>query len=477
MTTALLALVPCAVVIATVLGLGWSGLAAAAASLAATLVLVLAGAFATPTAQMFSDAGLDASLLTGLVAATTVPGVIFIEATRRLKSPEAIARLVTALRLPEPQTAILIALGLGIMVESLTGNGVSLLLTMPLLAGRFERTRAIALALIGMSLMPWGALAIASTVGATLAAIDPQPFGIAIWRASGPVAALLPLLATWVAGTRTVSDWGAAALCGAVLFIATGLGTPGLGMAMAGVAGGLATLALLAFRAERTADWPSARGASALWPYAILIAAAAAQTLLVSLLAQHGLRPAIATDRVSFAILASPGVALVAATLISAWRTFDMTLARDVARRSWRAVTSVALFMLTARVLVASGAIEALTSVLQGLGSTGALLGSIGLGAIGGFVTGSGVTGNALFLPSAAAAGAAFDARTLYAALASAAAGHTAMASLPVAALLLAALPNRTRADDRTALHWGLTLAGTYLAALAAVGFISLAAR
>jgi lactate permease len=477
MNPALLALVPCAVVIATVLGLGWSGLAAAAASLAVTLALVLAGAFAAPTAQMFSHAGLDAALLTCLVAATTVPGVIFIEATRRLKSPEAIARLVTALRLPEPQTAILIALGLGVMVESLTGNGVSLLLTMPLLAGRFDRSRAIALALIGMSLMPWGALAIAGTVGATLANIDSHPFGIAIWRASGPVAALLPLLATWITGARTKADWGAALLCSAVLFAATGLGTLGLGMAMAGVAGGVSILALLAVRAERTSDWQAARSAAALRPYAILIAAAAAQTLLVSILAQRGLRPAIATDRVSFAIFASPGVALIAASLISAWRTFDAALARDVARRSWRAVASVALFMLTARLLVSSGAIEALTSVLRGLGGTGALLSSIGLGAIGGFVTGSGVTGNALFLPSAAAAGSAFDAKTLFAALASAAAGHTAMASLPVAALLLAAMPNRTRADDRTALRWGLTLAAIYLATLAAFGFISLAAR
>ena len=38
---AVLALLPCAVVIAAVLGAGWSGLAAAAASLAATVMLVV----------------------------------------------------------------------------------------------------------------------------------------------------------------------------------------------------------------------------------------------------------------------------------------------------------------------------------------------------------------------------------------------------------------------------------------------------
>ena len=126
---ALLALLPCAVVIAAVLGFGWSGLAAAGASLAATLALAMISAFNQPATWMFGHAALDALLLTGLVAATLVPGVFFIEATRRLKSPEAIARVVSALKLPVPQAAILISLGLGLLVESLTGMGVSLLLT------------------------------------------------------------------------------------------------------------------------------------------------------------------------------------------------------------------------------------------------------------------------------------------------------------------------------------------------------------
>ncbi len=474
---AVLALLPCAVVIATVLGFGWGGLAAAAASLVVTAALVLMQAFAVPTPQMFSHATLDAALLTGLVAATLVPGVLFIEATRRLKAPEAVARAVSALRLPEPQAAVLIALGLGVLVESLTGMGVSLLLTMPLLAARLPRARAIAVALAGMSLMPWGALAIAGTVGATLANIDAQPFGVAIWRASGPVAALLPLVATWLAGGRSRADVIAALACGAALWAATGLATVTLGMALAGVAGGLAVLVLLAVQAERTTDWRNAVFAPGLRPYAVLIAAVTVQTLIVALLVRQDVRAAISTGRVSFAVLASPGVALVIATVLSARSTLDGQLLRDVGRRSWRAVLSVALFMLTARLLVSSGAIDALTAALKGLGVAGAMLGSIGLGAVGGFVTGSGVTGNALFLPSAAAAGAAFDMKGVFAALASAAAGHTAMASLPVAALLLAALPDRTAADDRTVLWWGLTLAAGYLAVLAVVGLVQLGTR
>lgn len=53
------------------------------------------------------------------------------------------------------RAAILIAVGVGVLVESLTGMGVSLLVTIPLLLRIAPRGQAIALGLVGMSLMPW----------------------------------------------------------------------------------------------------------------------------------------------------------------------------------------------------------------------------------------------------------------------------------------------------------------------------------
>ena len=456
---ALLALLPCAVVIGAVLALGWSGLAAAAAALMATLVLVAGGMWLLPSPQMLSETVADAALVTLIVAATTVPGVVFIEATRRLGSPEAVAKLVGALRLPGPQAAVLVAAGIGVLVESLTGNGVSLLLTVPQLVTMLPRSAAIGVALVGMSVMPWGALAIAGTVGAALASIDTTVFGLAIWRLSGFVAALLPLIATWLAGGRMLKDYLIAGLCGAMMWAATRAATVFIGMELAGVAGGLAVLATLGLRAERSPAVFDALRAAALRPYAILIAAVTVQVLLVPVLVQSGFAPRLATGRVSWAVLTSPGVALLMATLLAAWRTLGGNLVRAVLKRSWRAVASVALFLLTARLLVASGAIDALTTAVEGFGALGTLVAVTGLGATGGFVTGSGVTGNALFLPAAAQVGEALGARVLYSALASAASGHAAMTSLPVAALLLAALPERRAEDDRTALRSGLSLA------------------
>jgi hypothetical protein len=63
----------------------------------------------------------------------------------------------------------------------------------------------------------------------------------------------------------------------------------------------------------------------------------------------------------------------------------------------------------------------------------------------------------------------------LFAALQHSAAGHTAMASLPIISILLAALPDRTQGDEREALRRGLQLAAVWMALVIASGWVQVA--
>ncbi|MDA1310676.1 MAG: L-lactate permease, partial [Proteobacteria bacterium] len=96
------------------------------------------------------------------------------------------------------------------------------------------------------------------------------------------------------------------------------------------------------------------------------------------------------------------------------------------------------------------------------------------LGGVGAFATGSGVTSNALFMSSAAATGASLDVPVLFAALQHSGSAHVAMASLPVIAILTAALPNRRKGDERAALRAGLGLAAVWLLLVIASGWTQL---
>lgn len=468
------ALLPPFVVLLTVLGLRWSALAAALASCVATCVLWLAGVFAPATVGDLAAAIADAGVLTSLVAAMVIPGILFVEATRSWKASEAIAALVKAIATEPARAAILIACGIGVLVECLTGMGVSMLITVPLLFAMLEPWRAITIALVGMSLMPWGALALSAHVGAKLAALPIETLAAATFSLSGAVAALLPLLCVAIVPKRSASDWLIGVLASATLVGAIGLASYTLGIEIAGVAGSLAVIALMALLARGRPGIGKALIAPGLVPYVVLIAAVVAQKLAVAPLARLGIAPAIATKRVSFAILTSPGVALLAATLLTSLPSIGTATLASSVTRVWRPIASVALFMLSARLLVEIGAIAALASSLASLGTHAAVVAVALLGGLSGFITGSGISGNALFMPSAAAVGQNFGATALYAALQNTAAGHFAMASLPVGAILLAAIPQRQPGSDQLVVRSALMLATLHLMTVMTMAWIQL---
>jgi len=457
------ALFPSAVVLVAVLGFRASGLTAAAAAAATAILVWLFEVFGAASLPQLARAGADAAVLTILVAAMIVPGILFVEATRGSKSPEAIGALVAAAGLPKPQSAILIAAGIGVMVESLTGMGVSLLVTMPLLLSLFDKRAAIAIGLVGMSLMPWGALSISAHVGAKLSGVPVDSLQGWIAAVSGPVAFCLPALALLFAGHAKLADGVVALLAGFALAASVALASRYVGVEVAGVAGGLAVMVLMILLARWSGSLGAALMAPGLVPYLVLLAAVVVQKLAVVPLAAAGFSPVLRTERVEFALLTSPGAALLAATVLAAASHIRPALVATVARRGWRPVVAIALFMLAARLLVECGAIAALAQSISGLGRDGAVVAVALLGALGGFVTGSGVTGNALFMPSAAAAGMAFDATPIFAALQNGASGHVGMASLPVAAVLLASLPRREAGDDAAVMRTALLLAAWHV--------------
>ena len=154
--TALLALAPCAVVLAAVLLFRLSALIAACLAFASAVALWAFGAFSPPAFAQFGRAAMDALVLELLVGVVIFFGLLFTEAITRAGSLQAIRTTIQTLELSLFRSVVLIVLGIGIAVESLTGYGVSMLVTIPLLLTIASRGRAMFLALIGMSLMTWG---------------------------------------------------------------------------------------------------------------------------------------------------------------------------------------------------------------------------------------------------------------------------------------------------------------------------------
>ena len=479
--TAFLALLPCLVVIAAVLWFRQTGLMAAVTALGLTILLWLAGTFSPLELLSLPRAAVDGLLLCLLVGSVITTGLFYVEIAKRIGSLDAMANVIRAMNLDPPRAAIVIVTGVGVMLESLTGFGVSLLVSVPLLFSMYDRGRAIGLGLIGMSLMPWGALSVSAILGAELASIPVQELAYEFIWTSGPVAFALPFACLLFVGGVTIGTFGFAALAGTALVAGIVLTNWAIGVEVAGVGGGLAVLLLATLIAPDSGKVWRAASAVPLAFIGLLILGVVAQKLLTPVFAGIGFTAIVATDRVSITVMSSPGIALLAVgmTGLFVWRrelrrNGGQAFLPFVASRSWRALLTIAVFLVMARLLVETGGISALSNQLAEAGSLAAAAIVSLLAGVGAYVTGSAVPAAALFMPSAAAIGETFGHVPLFAALQHSAAGHTAMASLPIIAILLAALPGRTQQDEAHAMRTGLKLAAVWMAMVIGSGWIQL---
>jgi lactate permease len=478
---ALLSLLPCAVVVIAVMAFRLSGLAAAGLAFGTAAALWVFGIFSPAKAEHLWHAVADSLILELLVGVVIFCGLLFVEVSSRSGALGALSGIIKSLRLATPRAVILIALGVGVMLESLTGYGVSMLVTVPLLLQIVDRTKAICLALIGMSLMSWGALSVSALLGAELSGLSTEALADSIIATSGPIAAILPLFCLLFVQGVGPRDVVYALLSGVILTTGIFVTSHWIGVEVAGVGGGLAVIVFSLVFAASSRNLGRTLAEPAILPYGLLIVGIVLQKLTVPHLTALGITPAIATDRVSFRVLDSPGIALFVISLVllatrpALLRDGETTsLFRHVANRSWRSLASIFLFLLTARILVEVGGISALAETLTGIGQYPAVILITVLGGVGAYVTGSGVTSNALFMPSAAATGESFDSLALFAALQHSGSAHVAMASLPVIAILLAALPNRVKSDERTAMRMGLGFAALWTLIVIASGSLQL---
>ena len=190
--TALVGLLPCAVVVIAVLVFRLSTLTAAGLALATAITIWAGNVLVVGEWAQLERAVVDALILQLLVGVVIYGGLMFVEVTRRGGTTSALSELIGGAGLNQTRSTILIAIGFGVMIESLTGYGVSMLVTVPLLLRVVTRTQAIMLALVGMSLMPWGALSVSALLGAQLAGIPVSELADQLLTTSGTVAFLLP---------------------------------------------------------------------------------------------------------------------------------------------------------------------------------------------------------------------------------------------------------------------------------------------
>jgi lactate permease len=445
---------------------------AAIAGTALVVILWLAGAADAWQAGTLIAAGQDTAVLFFSTAFVIVPGMAFVILIERLGVNLVLSRWVQSLGLDRTQQVVFIVLGLAPLLEAMTGFGVSLIATVPLLLSLFERRAALRMALTGMAIMPWGTLGLATVIGASLAHLDAAALASTSALTSSLVFLTLGAVALYLAGVREIKASGVLGIFWLVFVGVLYGASRWLGPEVAGVASGFVVAfsvllwALLRGRQSTGLQWPREA-----WPYLALIVCIVVLKLLSAVThwenfwLVHG-------AQVLWKPLASPGVALtlvLIGLLLGSRRSEsgDNGLLRGLAARVKRPLLTIFFFLAMSQLMVKAGFLAGLVQMLTGLAPSAVMPLIAGFGALSGYMTGSNVGGNAIFMPAIALLPE--TSRLLLAAVQNSAAGHAALGSLSIVMLVLGLAKTSAQEEgELVRFGFGLVCLNTLMVALAA---------
>ncbi len=377
-------------------------------------------------------------------------GVLLAEVLTASGAQATIAHWLTEVCRGPGRVVLLITLGVTPFAESVTGFGLGVIVSIPLLRHiGLSVARAATVALLGLVLVPWGSLAPGTLIAAQLGEVE---FGaLGVWSAIFTLPVLLvatPLILVIAVGAKQArkSALDAVAIVTA-LWLALIAANIVLGPPLAGVAASLVAIVvtlLIARLVERNRWHASRELGRALVPYGILIVGLLVSSLLARML------PLGLFGR----ILASPALWLLvtgalAFTLLRVERSRVAGLVKSSRKRGVPVAFTTTLFLVLGGLMTASGTSAYLALAASTMGHAYLFLIPL-VGAIGGYVTGSNSGASAMFSASTTQAALVIGADPLTALAAqNVAASAALMASPPRVALALSVAAASTASSSR----------------------------
>ncbi|MBV9834224.1 MAG: L-lactate permease [Alphaproteobacteria bacterium] len=408
--TLITAAAPLVLVIVLLASGRFGALAAGAAGLVATAIAALVLRGSDGFAGFAVTQTLVGTWLSWQVISIVAGGVFFYRCLAG--RPQAKAAAPATPTAPDHRRLYFVCFLLGPFAESVTGFGVGYIIALAAVTRLgVGGVPALLFGLYSQSMVPWGALAAGTTVGALLTGLSPTTLGMLCGLLQMPVH--LGYLALFWFFRRSIGPAPSAAqrlddLAWTVAIVAAVWASHLIiDVEIAGAAPLGVLTALRWLRDERPDGAALRRAASSAAPYAALTLAlvltrtiAPLQATLKSLWAWQPL-----AGQPPFPPFYAPGFWLFAVGLLSALvlRAPMTTVVRTAARAAWRPSVVTLLFVVMAAFYVAAGMASIIADALSAAVGSAAALATPLFAAIGGFLTGSGSASNAMLMPMQAA--------------------------------------------------------------------------
>jgi lactate permease len=373
-----------------------------------------------------------------------IPGLYLNGIIREQKTLDRITSWIEALPINPETKALILVVGFLPAVESLTGFGVSLFLGIPIFFKLFPKQEALKLSVLGMNIMPWGTLALATVIGAHLLQVPLTQLGTLTSLTSFLVFPYLTLVSLYViGGLKTLKEnIFLALILGFILSILLFINNCYIFTETAGIFAGIITGLYGIYLYYRGRNYIgillNGNPFKAFFPYILVL------TFIVCIRLIQPLKDfltdvfVLRSGNVSFSPFTSPGIVLlVVALIMQRIKPVQVSLS-GILKKSKNACLSILAFLLLSQAMLQSGMIKTISTVLSSFsGEIPALLLSPLIGMLGGFTTGSNVGGNALLIGAQYEIGQQYRQGLLFAAAHNSGAGHMVFCSIPLIVLVI----------------------------------------
>ncbi|HEY9692400.1 MAG TPA: L-lactate permease [Oculatellaceae cyanobacterium] len=440
MLNLILALSPIFIIFIGVLFFKKSTLHSSLAALIFTgLIAVFVESFKIDVWQL-SEAVQSAIILSLSAILVIVPGLYLNTIVREQKYIDRMAFEIGRMEITPENKVLILLLGFLPAVESLTGFGVSLFIGIPVFFKLFTRDKAFKLSLLGMNIMPWGTLGLATVIGSNLIQYPVKELGTISSLTSFFVFPYIALLALYIiGGLVSLKKYASRALILGLTFDCILLANnyylaPETAGVFAGIITGFLGICLSYQKNKFNFNIiEQLERINSFLPYVLILIFMSLLRFIqpINYFLTHLL--ILKSENVSLSVFTNPGIVLLLVALImQAIQPVSISLGETL-KKARPACLTILCFLLLSRMMLETGMIKLISLSISSYASQNFFLFlSPLIGMFSGFITGSNVGGNALLIRTQSEIGQQFGHNLAFAAAHNSGAGHMVFSSIPM---------------------------------------------
>lgn len=416
--------------------LGKSAIKSASSGVICALLIIMLSSYELSINQ-YSDIFQNCIILMSSIGLVITAGQFLNIVLKKSGTIEKLSQFIDEIEISNDKKALLVVLGIAPAIESLTGFGVSLFVTIPVLSSLHDSSKSTKLSILSMNIMPWGTLGLATVVGAQFSGLSVPSLGINSSLISFVIFPLVGVFSYIIIGKRSLTFLFQCLLVGFITSSFLVISNIFISVEIAGVCAGVLStiLSYVIFRSKSKIDF--VRLYKITKPYLLLFVLVVFSKIAVYFFGSSLDIFEIKSKDMSFNPVNSPGIPLLVTALVCQRKIRYYFSPKLVSDKIKIPILGIFVFLVLSQIMLKSSMLNKISEIFVQVSDKFVLVISPMLGVLSGYITGSNLGGNVLMMQIQKKLTSDPDIINFIPAIQNSSAGHAVFASLPMIMLVI----------------------------------------